>query len=171
MRWCARLRGVRNCLRFRSDGKIPRRAVGCASQWGTISFRDRNQRMNIFANTRGRMCNGESRPAFVAVGVESGDVAGYYALSGGGAPLMALSSSVAVAPVGLLADALRRCARKELGVIALLAFTGSGRARRFFERLGFSRLGDGGEWLCFPPRERPRASAGSNSEMAVRPDR
>ena len=103
---------------------------------------------------------------FVAVSITGGDVAGYYTLSATSVALDALSPEIArklprypVVPAALLgrlavdrqyrgqglggvllADALTRCARAELGVFAMVVDAKDEAAQRFYEHYGFVLL-------------------------------
>jgi len=113
---------------------------------------------------------------FVALSVGSGDVAGYYTLTATSVALNALSPEIAkklpgypVVPAALLgrlavsrryqgqglggvllADAVQRTARAELGVFAMLVDAKDEAARRFYEHLGFALLPGEGRRLCLP---------------------
>ena len=113
---------------------------------------------------------------FVAVNVGSEDVAGYYTLTATSIALNALSPEIAkklprypVVPAVLLgrlavargyqgqglggvllADALHRTARAELGVFAMLVDAKDEAARRFYEHHGFALLPGEGRRLCLP---------------------
>jgi GNAT superfamily N-acetyltransferase len=113
---------------------------------------------------------------FVAVDVASGDVAGYYTLTATSVALNALSPEIAkklpkypVVPAVLLgrlavnrryqgeglggvllADALARTARAELGVFAMLVDAKDLAARRFYEHHGFTLLPGEVRRLCLP---------------------
>ncbi len=113
---------------------------------------------------------------FVAVNVASGDVAGYYTLTATGVALSALSAEIAkklpkypVVPAALLgrlavtrryrgqglggvllADALARTGRAELGVFAMLVDAKDEPARRFYEHHGFTLLPGEVRRLCLP---------------------
>jgi ribosomal protein S18 acetylase RimI-like enzyme len=112
----------------------------------------------------------------VAVNVTSRDVAGYYTLSAASVALNALSAEIAkklpryptvpAALLGrlavsrayqgrglggvLLADALKRTARAELGVFAMLVDAKDESAQRFYERHGFTLLPGDARLLCLP---------------------
>jgi GNAT superfamily N-acetyltransferase len=103
---------------------------------------------------------------FVAVGVESGDVAGFYTLTAISVALDALAPAIAkklprypVVPAALLGrlaiatsyqgkglggallvDALLRTARAELGIFAMLVDAKDEAAQRFYEKHGFVLL-------------------------------
>ena len=103
---------------------------------------------------------------FVAVSVTAQDVAGYYTLTATSVALNALSPEIVkklprypVVPAALLgrlavarhyqgqglggillADALRRTARAELGVFAMVVDAKGAAARRFYEHYGFTLL-------------------------------
>lgn len=113
---------------------------------------------------------------FVAVNVTSQDVAGYYTLTATSVALNALSPEIAkkvprypVVPAALLgrlavsrnyqsqglggillADALKRTARAELGVFAMLVDAKDEAAQRFYERYGFTLLPGEVRRLCLP---------------------
>ncbi len=113
---------------------------------------------------------------FVAVSVTSQDVAGYYTLSATSVALNALSPEIAkklprypVVPAVLLgrlavnrryqgeglggvllADALQRTARAELGVFAMLVDAKDEAAQRFYEHYGFTLLHSEVGRLCLP---------------------
>jgi GNAT superfamily N-acetyltransferase len=113
---------------------------------------------------------------FVAVGVETGEVAGYYTLAAAGVALTALAPDVVrkvprypVIPAVLmgrlavdqkyqgrglgsvlLGDALIRTARSELGVFAMLVDAKDESAQRFYEHYGFSLLPGEERRLCLP---------------------
>ncbi len=113
---------------------------------------------------------------FVAVNVTSKDVAGYYTLTATSIALNALSPEITkklprylVVPAALLgrlavsrqyqghglggillADALKRIARAELGVFAMLVDAKDEAAQRFYERYGFTLLPGEARRLCLP---------------------
>jgi GNAT superfamily N-acetyltransferase len=111
---------------------------------------------------------------FVAVNLTSQDVGGYYTLTATSVALNALSPEIAkklprypVVPAALLgrlavsrryqgqglggvllADALKRTARAELGVFAMLVDAKDEAAQRFYERYGFTLLPGEVRRLC-----------------------
>jgi ribosomal protein S18 acetylase RimI-like enzyme len=113
---------------------------------------------------------------FVAVTLETREPAGFYTLSAASVPLSALSPEIAaklprypVVPAALmgrlaiasshqrkglgaalLADAVVRIARVELGIFAMLVDAKDDAAQRFYEHHGFSSLADGYRRLCLP---------------------
>jgi len=113
---------------------------------------------------------------FVAVSVETEEVAGYYTLTATSIALADLSPDIVrklprypvvpAALVGRLAvaseyqgkglggalvgDALMRSARTELGVFAMLVDAKDDGAQRFYERYGFTLLPGEGRRLCLP---------------------
>jgi ribosomal protein S18 acetylase RimI-like enzyme len=113
---------------------------------------------------------------FVAVGVTSGDLAGYYTLTATGVALNALPPETAkklprypVVPAAslgrlavashyqrqglggiLLADALMRAARAELGIFAMVVDAKDEAAQRFYEHYGFTPLPGETRRLCLP---------------------
>jgi GNAT superfamily N-acetyltransferase len=113
---------------------------------------------------------------FVAVDVTAGDVAGYYTLTATGVALNALPPETArklprypVVPAALLgrlavashyqgqglggillADALMRAARAELGIFAMLVDAKDEAAQRFYEHYGFTPLPGETRRLCLP---------------------
>ncbi len=113
---------------------------------------------------------------FVAVSIATNDVAGYYSLAATSVALSAFSPEVArklprypVVPsvllgrlavarhyqgqgVGgiLLADALKRTARAELGVFAMVVDAKDQPAQRFYEHHGFTLLPGEQRRLCLP---------------------
>ncbi len=113
---------------------------------------------------------------FVAVGLETGSVAGYYTLSACGVSLTDLPPAITkklprypVVPAALLGrlavdrscqriglggvllgDALMRTARAELGVFAMVVDAKDEAAQRFYERFGFSLLPGETRRLCLP---------------------
>jgi GNAT superfamily N-acetyltransferase len=113
---------------------------------------------------------------FVAVSVETEELAGFYTLAATGVALSALASDIAkklprypVVPavlVGrlavdrnyqgkglggvLLGDALLRVARAELGVFAMLVDAKDEAAQRFYEHFGFTLLPGEIRRLCLP---------------------
>lgn len=123
---------------------------------------------------------------FVAVSVQTGDVAGFYTLSASGIAFDALSPEVIrklprhpVVPAALLgrlavatshqgkglggvllSDALLRVARSELGVFALLVDAKDSEAQRFYEHYGFTLLPGTDRRLCLPIAQALRRIAG-----------
>jgi GNAT superfamily N-acetyltransferase len=113
---------------------------------------------------------------FVAVNVTSLDLAGYYTLTATSVALNALSPEIVkrlprypVVPAVLLgrlavnrryqgqglggvllADALQRTARAELGVFAMLVDAKDEAAQRFYEHYGFTLLPGEARRLCLP---------------------
>jgi GNAT superfamily N-acetyltransferase len=113
---------------------------------------------------------------FVAVGVETREVGGYYTLSAASIALAALASEVIkrlprypVVPAVLLGrlavarncqgkglggivlvDALLRTARAELGVFAILVDAKDEAAGRFYQHYGFTALPGAERRLCLP---------------------
>ena len=113
---------------------------------------------------------------FVAVSVTAQDVAGYYTLTAAGVALNALAPEIArklprypVVPAlllgrlaaarpyqgqslggVLLADALQRTARAEVGVFAMVVAAKDQTAQRFYERYGFTLLPGETRRLCLP---------------------
>lgn len=113
---------------------------------------------------------------FVAVPSDAQDVAGYYTLTATGIALSVLSPEIVkklprypVVPAALLgrlavgrhyqgqglgsvllADALKRTARAELGVFAMVVDAKDAAAQRFYERYGFTRLPGEARRLCLP---------------------
>ena len=113
---------------------------------------------------------------FVAVGRDAQDVAGYYTLTATSIALSALSPEIVkklprypVVPAVLLgrlavadhyqgqglggvllADALKRTSRAELGVFAMVVDAKDGAARRFYEHYGFTPLPGEARRLCLP---------------------
>jgi ribosomal protein S18 acetylase RimI-like enzyme len=113
---------------------------------------------------------------FVAISRDSGEIAGYYTLSATSIALDALAPAVVkklprypVVPAALLgrlavsrshqgvglggvllADALKRIARAELGVFALVVDAKDAAAYRFYEHHGFSLLGGDTSRLFLP---------------------
>jgi GNAT superfamily N-acetyltransferase len=113
---------------------------------------------------------------FVAVRGEGADVIGYYTLTATSIALSALAEPIArklprypVVPAALLgrlavaqkyqgqgigglllADALKRAARAELGVFAMIVDAKDESAQRFYEHFGFNRLPGEGRRLCLP---------------------
>jgi len=111
---------------------------------------------------------------FVAVSIETGEVAGFYTLTAASVALDALSPEMArklprypVVPAALLGrlavarsfqgqglgsallgDALLRVARAELGVFAMLVDAKDDGAQRFYERYGFTLLLGEARRLC-----------------------
>lgn len=120
---------------------------------------------------------------FVATDADAGEVAGYYTLAAGSVALTALSPEIAkklprypavpAALLGrlavarsfqgkglgeiLLADAVLRVSRAELGVFAIIVDAKDSAARRFYEKHGFELLLDEPRRLCLPiPAALPR---------------
>ena len=113
---------------------------------------------------------------FVAIGLETQTVAGYYTLSAAGVSLNDMSPEIAkklprypVVPAVLLGrlavdrryhgmglggvllgDALMRTARAELGVFAMVVDATDEAAQRFYERYGFTLLPGETRRLCLP---------------------
>ncbi len=113
---------------------------------------------------------------FVAVSIEAKDVAGYHTLTATSVALDALSPEIAkklprypVVPAVLLgrlavartyqrkglgsalvADALLRTSRAELGIFAMVVDAKDEAARRFYEQYGFTRLAGEHLRLCLP---------------------
>lgn len=113
---------------------------------------------------------------FVAVSIETKELAGFYTLAATGVALSALASDVAkklprypVVPAALvgrlavdrnyqgkglggvlLGDALLRVARAELGVFAMLVDAKDEAAQRFYEHYGFTLLPGEVRRLCLP---------------------
>lgn len=113
---------------------------------------------------------------FVAVGVRTGQLAGYYTLTATSVALSALSPEIVrklprypVVPAALvgrlavaqdeqgkglggvlLCDALLRTARTDLGVFAMLVDAKDEGAQRFYERYGFTLLPGEERRLCLP---------------------
>jgi GNAT superfamily N-acetyltransferase len=113
---------------------------------------------------------------FVAVNVESHEIAGFYTLAAASVALSALAPDIArklprypVVPAALLgrlavgqsqqgkglggvlpADAVLRMSRAELGVFALLVDAKDDAAQRFYEHHGFALLPGDGRRLCLP---------------------
>ncbi len=113
---------------------------------------------------------------FVAVSIASNEAAGYYTLAATSVALTALAPDIAkklprypVVPAALigrlavalghqgrglggilLADAVLRTARVELGVFALLVDAKDENAERFYERYGFTLLPGDVRRLCLP---------------------
>jgi ribosomal protein S18 acetylase RimI-like enzyme len=113
---------------------------------------------------------------FVAVGGDEQDVAGYYTLTATSIALSALSPEIVkklprypVVPAALvgrlavsrhyrgqglgsvlLADALKRTARAELGVFAMVVDAKDAAAQRFYEHYGFTLLPADARRLCLP---------------------
>ena len=113
---------------------------------------------------------------FVAVGLKSDRVVGYYTLSSASVALADVAPDVAkklagypVVPAAsmgrlavaesyrgqgiggaLLCDALMRVARTGLGVFAMLADVPDESAQLFYEHYGFRLLADGGRRMCLP---------------------
>lgn len=119
---------------------------------------------------------------FVAVGVQTNDVAGFYTLTAAGVALSALAPEIIknlprypVVPAALLgrlavarnrqgqglggvllADAMLRIARSELGVFAMLVDAKDEAAQRFYEHYGFTLLNGEERRLCLPIALAPR---------------
>lgn len=113
---------------------------------------------------------------FVAVDVAAGGIAGFYTLAAASMQIDALAPEITrklprypLVPVALLgrlavaqgyqgkglgaalvADALKRCARAELGVFALLVDAKDESAQRFYEHFGFSLLPGESRRLVLP---------------------
>jgi GNAT superfamily N-acetyltransferase len=113
---------------------------------------------------------------FVAVSRSAGDIAGYYTLTATSVALSDLSPAIVkklprypVVPAALLgrlavaqshqgrglggvllADALKRSARTELGVFAMVVDAKDESARRFYEHFGFTLLSGEGKRLFLP---------------------
>jgi GNAT superfamily N-acetyltransferase len=113
---------------------------------------------------------------FVAVGVQSKDVAGFYTLTAASIALSALAPEIVkklprypVVPAALLGrlavaqthqgkglggvllgNALLRVARSELGVFAMLVDAQDEAAQRFYEHYGFALLPGAERRLCLP---------------------
>jgi GNAT superfamily N-acetyltransferase len=113
---------------------------------------------------------------FVAVNVESHEIAGFYTLAAAGVALVDLAPDISrklprypIVPAALLArlaldrgqqgkglggvlpgDAVLRAARADLGVFALLVDAKDDAARRFCEHRGFALLPGDGRRLCLP---------------------
>lgn len=113
---------------------------------------------------------------FVASSVEGGEVAGYYTLTATGIALSAMAEAMAkklprypVVPAVLmgrlaverryqgqglggilLADALMRTARAELGVFAMVVDAKDDAGQRFYEHYGFALLPGEARRLCLP---------------------
>ena len=113
---------------------------------------------------------------FVAVSIENGQVAGFYTLTATGIALSDLSSEIVrklprypVVPAALmgrlavarnyqgkglggvlLADAVLRASRTEMGVFAMLVDAKDEAAQRFYEHYGFTLLPGAGRRLCLP---------------------
>ncbi len=113
---------------------------------------------------------------FVAVSAEAKEVAGFYTLTATSIPLDALAPDIVkklprypVVPAALLgrlavsrnyqgkglggvllADAVLRAARAELGVFAMLVDAKDEAAQRFYEHFGFTRLAGAERRLCLP---------------------
>lgn len=122
---------------------------------------------------------------FVAVGHESGDIAGYYTLTATSIALDTLSPALIkklprypVVPAALLgrlavsrshqgrglggallADALKRSARTELGVFAMMVDAKDEGAQRFYEHYGFTLLPGSGRRMYLPIDEKLRRLA------------
>ena len=120
---------------------------------------------------------------FVAVSVGSGDVAGFYTLSAASIPLDRLPPEVSkrlprypvipAALVGrlaiaqrhqgkglgsaLLADAITRTARAEVGVFTIIVDAKDESSRRFYEHHGFALLAGEQTRLCLPMATARRA--------------
>lgn len=128
---------------------------------------------------------------FVAVGVETLQVAGYYTLTAASIALAALSPDIArklprypVVPAALvgrlavgrnfqgkglggalLTDALLRTARTELGVFAMLVDAKDEAAQRFYEHHGFTLLVGEDRRLCLPITPGLRRFAGTAGRL------
>jgi ribosomal protein S18 acetylase RimI-like enzyme len=113
---------------------------------------------------------------FVAVGRDAKDVAGYYTLTATGVALSGFSPAIEkklprypVVPAVLmgrlavardyqgqglggilLADALKRSSRAELGVFAMVVDAKDETSQRFYEHYGFQLLPGEGRRLCLP---------------------
>lgn len=113
---------------------------------------------------------------FVAVGVQSNNLAGFYTLTAASVALSGLAPEIIkklprypVVPAALLgrlavaqnrqgqgvggvllADAMLRIARAELGVFAMLADAKDEAAQRFYEHYGFTLLHGEARRLCLP---------------------
>jgi ribosomal protein S18 acetylase RimI-like enzyme len=113
---------------------------------------------------------------FVALSRDAGNVAGYYTLSATSIALSALPPEIVkklprypVVPAVLLgrlaidrgcqgqglggvllADALKRSSRAELGVFAMVVDAKDGSSQRFYEHYGFTLLPGEGRRLCLP---------------------
>lgn len=113
---------------------------------------------------------------FVAISASNGELAGYYTLAAAGVALEALAQEVArklprypVVPAALLgrlavslryqgqglggvllADAILRVARADIGVFALLVDAKDGSAQSFYEHYGFMQLPGADRRLCLP---------------------
>jgi GNAT superfamily N-acetyltransferase len=113
---------------------------------------------------------------FVALSAEDQDVAGYYTLTATGIALSEMAHTITkklprypVVPAVLLgrlaverrfqgqglggvllADALMRAARAELGVFAIVVDAKDDRAQRFYEHYGFTLLPGEARRLCLP---------------------
>lgn len=113
---------------------------------------------------------------FVAASIRNEEVAGYYTLAAASVALTALAPEIArklprypVVPAALpgrlavarryqgkglggtlLANALLRTARSELGVFAMLVDAKDEAAQRFYEHYGFTLLPETGRRLCLP---------------------
>jgi len=124
---------------------------------------------------------------FVAVDLESQETAGYYTLSATSIPLEGLSPDVVrklprypIVPAALLgrlavatshqgeglgpallADAIMRIARAELGIFAIVVDAKDAEATRFYERHGLRLLADEAHRLCLPMATALRALEGS----------
>lgn len=113
---------------------------------------------------------------FVAIGVQTNDLAGFYTLTAASVALSALAPEIIkklprypVVPAALLgrlavahkrqgqglggvllADAMLRIARAELGVFAMLVDAKDEAAQRFYEHYGFTLLNGDERRLCLP---------------------
>jgi GNAT superfamily N-acetyltransferase len=113
---------------------------------------------------------------FVAVSTENDDVAGYYTLTATSIALSAFSADIVkklprypVVPAALLgrlavarhhqgkglggvllADALKRTSRADLGVFAMVVDAKDRAAQHFYEHFGFTLLPSGARRLCLP---------------------
>jgi ribosomal protein S18 acetylase RimI-like enzyme len=128
---------------------------------------------------------------FVAVSIANNDVAGYYTLTASSVALSAFSADIVkrlprypVVPAVLLgrlavarhyqgqglggvllADALKRTSRAELGVFGMVVDAKDLAAQRFYEHYGFTRLRGDARRLCLPITAALRrlATAGARS--------
>lgn len=129
---------------------------------------------------------------FVAVGVETEEVAGFYTLSAASVALAALAPEIVkklprypVVPAALLGrlavatshqgqglgaallgDALLRTARVELGVFAMLVDAKDDAAQRFYEHHGFALLRGESRRSCLPISKGLRELAGRAGHQA-----
>lgn len=132
---------------------------------------DRYFKEQVSQDVKRRIAN-----CFVAVDLTTGDVVGYYTLTATSVALNALAAEVVkklprypVVPavllgrlavarvcqghglgVVLLADALKRTARAELGVFAMIVDAKDESAQRFCEHYGFTLLPGETRRLCLP---------------------